>query len=254
MRAAMSAAEVGDDVFGDDPSVNALQDAHRRDARHRSRAVLALRHPVQPRAPHGALPARRRVHRRASWRTPTATRPAAPRCSAACSRSRWTTSPTARWTSEGHRGRHQARRCAFRAHPAAGAGEHEAGMLLSLRGGGPWPGASAAGLATHLDGARLFNAAVKPRSRPVRAMPAASTAFPPCLSKGLGAPVGSRAAPDRASSSPCAPHPQDARRRHAPGRHAGRSRPLRARAPRRRAWPRTMPMPRRSHRASPACR
>ena len=31
MRAAMAAADVGDDVFGDDPTVNRLQERHRRD-------------------------------------------------------------------------------------------------------------------------------------------------------------------------------------------------------------------------------
>ena len=65
-----------------------------------------------------------------------------------------------------HRGRHQARRRALRAHPPAGAGEHprrqgaavaylaEATALARRRG-----------LATHLDGARLFNAAVAMRRR-----------------------------------------------------------------------------------------
>ena len=49
---------------------------------------------------------------------------------------------------------------------------------------------------------------------------AASTACR-CASAGLGAPVGSGAGAARGSSSPARPHAQDGRRRHAPGRAAG---------------------------------
>ena len=48
MRAAMAAAEVGDDVLGDDPTVLRLQAARRRDARQGGGAVRALGHDVEP--------------------------------------------------------------------------------------------------------------------------------------------------------------------------------------------------------------
>ncbi len=63
MREAMMAAPLGDDVFGDDPSVNALARPHRRHHRQRGRAVHALGHTEQPLRHPGPLPARRRVHR-----------------------------------------------------------------------------------------------------------------------------------------------------------------------------------------------
>ena len=44
MRAAMAAAEVGDDVYGDDPTVNALQERIAGDAGLRGGAVRAQRH------------------------------------------------------------------------------------------------------------------------------------------------------------------------------------------------------------------
>ncbi len=51
MRAAMAAAPVGDDVFGDDPSVNALEADVAGAARIRGRAVRAVGHPVESRRP-----------------------------------------------------------------------------------------------------------------------------------------------------------------------------------------------------------
>ena len=64
-------------------------------------------------------------------------------------------------------------------------------------GGAPWAisdlravQAAAAGLAVHMDGARLFNAEVA-TGVPAAAMAAAATTVSCCLSKGLCAPVGS---------------------------------------------------------------
>jgi threonine aldolase len=53
------------------------------------------------------------------------------------------------------------------------------------------------GLAVHLDGARLFNAAVA-SGRPIAALAAPADTVSVCLSKGLGAPVGSLLVGDRA--------------------------------------------------------
>ena len=48
MLAAMTAAAVGDDVFGEDPTVNELERAHRGAVRQGSRAVRAVGHHVEP--------------------------------------------------------------------------------------------------------------------------------------------------------------------------------------------------------------
>src|SRR5262249_56419314 len=53
-----------------------------------------------------------------------------------------------------------------------------------------WDGARNAGIAVHLDGARIFNAAVA-LGRPVAEITGKFDSVMFCLSKGLGAPVGS---------------------------------------------------------------
>ena len=84
--------------------------------------------------------------------------------------------------------------------------------------------ARARGLALHLDGARIWNAAVATRRRPSASWRRRSTPCRACFSKGLGAPVGSVIAGAARRRRARAPLPQDARRRHAPGRHP-RARP-----------------------------
>ena len=64
MREAMVDAEVGDDVYGEDPTVNALQRRLAAELGFRGGAVRAHRHAVQPAGADVALRARRRVHRR----------------------------------------------------------------------------------------------------------------------------------------------------------------------------------------------
>ena len=89
----------------------------------------------------------------------------------------------------------------------------------------------ARGLRTHLDGARLFNAIVKLGI----AEPAAVAGFDSvsiCLSKGLGAPAGSVLLGSRELIDTGAPLAQGARRRHAPGGRAGGGGLVRARASR----------------------
>ena len=54
MRQAMAAAEVGDDVFGEDPTVNRLEDAGGRTPGQRGGALRPERHDGEPRQP--ALP------------------------------------------------------------------------------------------------------------------------------------------------------------------------------------------------------
>ena len=77
------------------------------------------------------------------------------------------------------------------------------------------------GLKVHVDGARIFNAAVALGVQPaVLARSADTLTF--CLSKGLSAPVGSVLVGSEERDRRSAPLPQDGRRRHAPGRRAGR--------------------------------
>ena len=83
--------------------------------------------------------------------------------------------------------------------------------------------AHAAGVPVHLDGARLFNAAVALK-RPARdfARPVDSVTF--CVSKGLGAPVGSLICGSRDFIDAGPARAQDDRRRHAAGGYHRRRR------------------------------
>ena len=63
MRRAMAEAEVGDDVFGDDPTVNALQERAAELTGKAGRPLRGQRHDGQPRGPHGPRAARRGDHR-----------------------------------------------------------------------------------------------------------------------------------------------------------------------------------------------
>ena len=98
------------------------------------------------------------------------------------------------------------------------------------------------GLILHLDGARLWNAVVATGIAPARwAEPCDSVSV--CFSKGLGAPVGSALTGSAAFITRAAPGPQALWRRHAPGRRPGRGRPLRPRSPHRTPHRRPSPCP-----------
>ncbi|MDE2080732.1 MAG: low-specificity L-threonine aldolase [Burkholderiales bacterium] len=190
MRAAMAAAEVGDDVFGDDPTVNALQ----------SRIATML-------------------GKEAALFVPTGTQSNLCALMAHCGRGDeylvGQMAHTYRWEGGGAAvlGSIQPQPLPQQADGSIALAEIEAAIkpddahfartrLLALENtwGGqilPQPYIEAAtalarrkGLATHLDGARLFNAAV------ASGVPVAEIARPfdsvsVCFSKGLGAPVGS---------------------------------------------------------------
>ena len=102
--------------------------------------------------------------------------------------------------------------------------------------------AHARGLATHLDGARICNAAVK-QGVSLRAAVAGFDSVSVCLSKGLGAPVGSVLCGTKPLIAEAQTLAQDAGRRHAPGRRDRGGRLVRAGAQRRSGWPRTTPTP-----------
>jgi threonine aldolase len=188
MRAAMAAAEVGDDGFGDDPTVWALQERYagitgKEAALFVPSGTMANQVAVRVLAPAGTLVlAGRRQHV---------------------------------VTYEGAAlGLNQVAQLhlldddggtldpAAIAHLAAGPVHGwPAPSLVCVEdthlaaGGRPWPverlaAVAAAGVPVHLDGARLFNAAVATGTSPAERAATAVTVTS-CLSKGLGAPVGS---------------------------------------------------------------
>ena len=164
MRRAMAEAEVGDDVFGEDPTVNRLQE--------RAAALLgkeaALFVPSGSMANQIALKLhcqpRRRGGRSARARTTTFTKRARAGRWPGCS-SRWW-ARAAPFTARRRRGGVQAREQPQPAPPPAwsasrtrttGAAARSGRRAAGRRGGG---GRARLGLALHLDGARLLNAAV----------------------------------------------------------------------------------------------
>ena len=194
MRAAMAAAEVGDDVFGDDPTVNALQE--------RIAAMLG---------------------KEAALFLPTGTQSNLCGLMAHCGRGDeylvGQMAHTYRWEGGGAAvlGSIQPQPLTQGADGTIALAEIEAAIkpddahfartrLLALEN--TWGGqvlpeayvqqatalARSRGLATHLDGARLFNAAVASGGDPraaARALAAPFDTVSVCFSKGLGAPVGS---------------------------------------------------------------
>ncbi len=78
-------------------------------------------------------------------------------------------------------------------------------------------------LALHVDGARIWNAAVALGTSPARLVQEADSVSA-CLSKGLGAPVGSIVAGQRTVCHTRAPYAQTGWWRHETGRRAGRCR------------------------------
>jgi threonine aldolase len=194
MRAAMAAAEVGDDVFGDDPTVNALQER-----------IAAL------------------LGKEAALFLPTGTQSNLCGLMAHCGRGDeylvGQMAHTYRWEGGGAAvlGSIQPQPLTQGADGTIALAEIEAAIkpddahfartrLLALEN--TWGGqvlpeayvqqatalARSRGLATHLDGARLFNAAVASGGDPraaARALAAPFDTVSVCFSKGLGAPVGS---------------------------------------------------------------
>jgi len=192
MRKAMAEAEVGDDVFGDDPTVRKLQD----------KVAGLLGHPAALFVTSGSMA--NQVAIGAQLRpADELLAEAGSHClnfeGGACS-ALWGVQPR---TLEGTRGQLSPEQIASAVRPVS---EHfPRTRMLCLenthnRGGGSvWPldrfsavvaAARAKGLLVHLDGARLFNAQAASGTRAVEYARQCDTATV-CLSKGLGAPVGS---------------------------------------------------------------
>ena len=216
MRRAMADAEVGDDGYGEDPTVNAPGGRVRRAGRQGGRGVRALGHDGQPdrrpAAGHAGHVGRRRPpptwsSTRMGAAARQRARPAAP--------GRRRRRPDRPGRVAGHRGRgdhHRVRRrarCSSRTPTCRPAGV-------------PWP-------RRRPRRGRAVGAARPPRRRPAvqrrgrhrrprGRVGAAATTVMCCLSKGLGAPVGSLLAGSADADGPGPGGAQAPRRRHAPGR------------------------------------
>ena len=188
MRAAMAAAEVGDDVYGEDPTVNRLQEIAAE--MFGKEAALFVPSGTQSNLlallTHCGRGDEYIVGQQAHTYN---TRAAAPRCWAASSRSRC--QPAGRLhRAGGRRGHIKPDDCHFARTRLLSLENTIGGRVLAATTWRRLPAlAHGRGLAMHLDGARIFNAAVNGRR-----LPAATAGFDTvsvCLSKGLGAPVGS---------------------------------------------------------------
>jgi threonine aldolase len=188
MRRAMADAEVGDDVYGEDPTVNALEEAFAQRVG-KDAAVyvpsgtmgnqIALRLLT---APGTAVLAGRRQHV-VIYENGAAGRNAGVQFTTLDDSDGTISADDVRWAVEAadHHHVRPGLVCVENTHmPADGA---------------PWPldqlqAVAAVGLPVHLDGARLFNAEVA-SGVPAAAYAAAATTVMCCMSKGLCAPVGS---------------------------------------------------------------
>lgn len=188
MREAMLAAPVGDDVYGEDPTVNALEEAFaQRVGKEAALFVpsgtmgnqIALRLLTTPGT---SVLAGRRQHV-VVYENGAGERNAGVQFTALDDTDGTIAADDVRWAVEAAR-HHQVRPalvCVENTHmPADGA---------------PWPldrlrAVAGAGLPVHLDGARLFNAEVA-TGVPAATYAAAATTVMCCMSKGLCAPVGS---------------------------------------------------------------
>jgi threonine aldolase len=188
MREAMAAAEVGDDGFGDDPSVARLESAFAALVGKEAAVFvpsgtmanqIALRVLVPP---GGAALVGRRQHLVVREAGAAGANGGAQLVALDDGDGTIDPAEVARWVADA--------RVGWTA-PSAVFVEDTHGEV----GGRVWPlerlaAVAAAGLPVHLDGARLWNAVVASGDAPaVRAAPATTVSC--CLSKGLGAPIGS---------------------------------------------------------------
>ena len=187
----MADAEVGDDVYGEDPTVNRLQSLAasllgKEAALYVPSGTMANQLAIRVLAGRG----HRGAVRRPCARVPLRSRGRAPVNSGVQMHPLWR--PARRCATSPIEGvaHHlpQARRCSSsrtRTWRMSGAPTDAAEMaaLCDI--------AHAGGLAVHVDGARIWNAAIALGASPRRARCAAADTVMFCLSKGLGAPVGS---------------------------------------------------------------
>jgi threonine aldolase len=188
MRAAMAEAEVGDDGFGDDPTVHRLEAAFaelvgKEAALFVPSGTMANQIALRVLAPPGSVAlCGQRSHLVVRELGAAGTNGGAQLVTLDDADGTLDPDEVARWAADATRGW---------AAPAAVLVEDTHGEV----GGRVWPldrlaAVAAVGLPVHLDGARLWNAAVASGSSPAQRASVATTVTA-CVSKGLGAPVGS---------------------------------------------------------------
>ena len=190
MRRAMADAEVGDDVYGEDPTVNRLQEAYAE--RVGMEAALFVPSGVMANqlalrvlaAPGSSVVAGGRQHL-VIYEQGAAGRNAAVQFHAVPDDDGTVRPSDVAWAVEAARHHHPspALVCVENTHMPADGAPYPLAALRALR-------ATAGQLPIHMDGARLFNAEVA-TGTPVAAYGAEVTTVMSCLSKGLCAPVGS---------------------------------------------------------------
>ena len=235
MRRAMAEAEVGDDVFGDDPTVIALEERAAELTGKEAGAVRGQRHDGQPRVAHGPRAARRRDHRRGRRRTSSLDEAAGHAVVSRAHRSRRAVSDAdGTMDLDAIRARHpRPERRARATSPslvmlenthAALDGPAAAGRL-HRRGRPAWRTSS--GVPLHVDGARLFNAAVA-LGTPAQELLATADQRHVLPVQGPGLPGRLGRGRRQGLHLAGAARAQAGRRRHAPGRRPRRARPDRA--------------------------
>jgi threonine aldolase len=192
MRRAMAEAEVGDDLYGEDPTVNALQEAYaervgKEAALYVPSGTMANQIALRVLAPAGSVVIAGRRQHVVVYEAGAAARNAGVQFHLVDDEDGTFGPQDVAWAVEAAEHHHPrpALVCVENTHmPADGA---------------PWPldrlqavadEAAAAGLPVHLDGARLFNAEVATGVPAARYATCATTVMS-CVSKGLCAPVGS---------------------------------------------------------------
>ena len=192
MRRAMAEAEVGDDLYGEDPTVNALEEAYaervgKEAALYVPSGTMANQVAIRVLAPAGTVVVAGRRQHVVVYEAGAAARNAGVQFHLVDDADGTIDPADVRWAVEAvaHHHPRPSGVCVENTHmPADGA---------------PWPlealqavaaASTAAGLPVHLDGARLFNAEVA-TGVPAAAYAACATTVMSCLSKGLCAPVGS---------------------------------------------------------------
>ncbi len=173
MRAAMAAAEVGDDVFGDDPTVNALQETIAALLGKEAALFVRQRHAEQPGRRSWATAGAATSTSSARWRTPTAGKAAARRRSAASSRSRSSTRADGSLRAGDDRGGDQARRCALREEPPALPREHDRRQGAAARVPARRRARSRSGAAWRRTSTARASSTPRSRSAAIRARPRA---------------------------------------------------------------------------------
>ncbi|MDP9072072.1 MAG: aminotransferase class I/II-fold pyridoxal phosphate-dependent enzyme [Actinomycetota bacterium] len=190
MRRAMARAEVGDDVYGEDPTVNALQEAYAERVGMEAAlfvpsGTMANQLALRLLAPAGTTVVVGARQHLVVYENGAGGRNAGVQFHAVADDDGTLSPADVAWAIEAaaHHHPRPSLVCVENTHMPANGAPWPLPVLRAVRD-------AAGGLPVHMDGARLFNAEVA-AATPARAYGAEVTTVMSCLSKGLGAPVGS---------------------------------------------------------------